>query len=213
MKKAFEEAYENVKAPASLKEETLSLMRAESEKTRVDGKNPHKKAVIAWSGSLAAAVLCAALIGLLFLPGRGAVYVTPLEDGVHRDTVELKDGVLRFLSERIFISVTPNAGSAVGGRENEEAADHSQGDRPVEEITAQSGGTLTFYRKDVLTLPEIPEEDWSHIDGQRVYVTVLKTETVRYQATFEKDGAVCEITGEGVTQKEFIDYVYKKIKE
>lgn len=62
-------------------------------------------------------------------------------------------------------------------------------------------------------MPEIPEEDWSHIGEQQIYVTALKTETVRYQATFEKGGTLCEITGVGVTQKEFIDYLYKKIKE
>lgn len=213
MKKEFKEAYEKIKAPVSLKSETLALMRMEMGEPLPRRRQGCERIVAVCGGVVAGAALCAVLICLLFLPGRGAVYITPMEDGVHRDTVELEDGVLRFLSERIIISVTPSAGSVTGDRENPEQTDDRKENCPVEEITAQSGGTLTLYRKDSSALPEIPEEDWSHIGGQQVYVTALKTETVRYQASFVKDGAVCEITGTGVTQKEFIDYLYKKIKE
>lgn len=213
MKKVFKEAYEKIKAPASLKSETLALMRTEVRKSLPQRQQKRAKTAAVWGGGLAGAVLCAALICVLFLPGREAVYITPMEDSVHQDTVELEDGVLRFLSERIFISVTPSVGSASGDRENSEQADDREENGPAEEITTQSGGTLTLYRKDPSELPEIPAEDWSHIGGQQVYVTALKTETVRYQAIFEKDGMACEITGTGVTQKEFIDYLYKKMKE
>ncbi len=213
MKKAFEEAYGNVKAPDSLKAETLILMEAENEKQIPQGQKASKRRRSVWGCGLAGAVLCAALICLLFLPGRDAVYITPMEDGVHWDMVELEDGVLRFLSERMIISVTPNAGNGTGDREGTDPVNDGEADCPVEKITAQSGGTLTLYRQDAQALLNIPEEDWSHINGQQVYVTVLKTETIRYQATFEKDGMTWEITGVGVTQKEFIDYLYKKINE
>lgn len=213
MKKMFKEAYEKIKAPASLKSETLTLMRTEMGQPLSQRRQKSGKTAAVWGGVLAGAALCAALICLLFLPGREAVYITPMEDGVHQDTVELKDGVLRFLSERIYISVTPSVGSVTGDPENQEQTDDWEVGGPAEEITAQSGGTLTLYRKDSSELPEIPEGDWSYIGEQQVYVTALKTETVRYQAIFEKDGMVCEITGAGVTQKEFIDYLYKKMKE
>lgn len=204
MKKAFEEAYGKIQAPEPLKAETLTLMEAENKK---------RKPGFVWGCSAAAAVLCAAIFCLLFFQGRGAVYITSMEDGVHYDTVELEDGILYFQPERVTISVTPNAGSITSGEKTDETAAGGEEELPAEEVTAQSGGTLTLYQQDRMALPDIPEENWSYIDGRRVYVTVLMAETIRYQATFEKDGRVWEITGNGVTQKEFIDYLYQKIKK
>ncbi|MGN1147769.1 MAG: hypothetical protein ACI4TB_05060 [Lachnospiraceae bacterium] len=214
MKKEFKEAYGKIQAPNILKAETLELMETEKKKVFPKGHKVRTKRRIVWSFGAAVAVLCAVFLCLVFLPRQGAIYITPMEDGVYYDRVELEDGVLTFHSERVIISVTPNAGNITGGEKKTEETD-TDGEEGclAEEVTTQSGGTIVFCKEDSLTLPEIPEADWSYIDGQRVYVTALKTETIRYQATFERDGKVCEITGEGVTQKEFIDYLYKKIKE
>lgn len=213
MKKAFEEAYGKVQAPDALKTETLALMETEDEKFSKVPK-AHTTRKIVWGCSVTAAVLCAAVLWLILSPGRGAVYITPMEDGAHYATVELEDGILYFQSERVVISVTPNAGSITGeGVKTDGTAAGGEDGLPAEEVTAQSGGTLTLCKQDRMTLPDIPEEKWSCIDGRWVYVTVLMTENIRYQAAFEKDGMVWEITGNGVTQKEFIDYLYKKIKE
>lgn len=214
MKKEFKEAYGKIQAPDTLKAETLKLMEAEKNAMPLKGHKACTKRRIVWSFGAAAAVLCAVFLCLVFLPRQRAVYITPMEDGVYYDRVELKDGVLIFHSERVIISVTPNTGNMMGGEKKPEETD-TNGEEGclAEEETTQSGGTLIFCKEDSLTLPEIPEADWSYIDGKRVYVTTLKADTIRYQATFEKDGKVCEITGEGVTQKEFIDYLYKKIME
>ncbi len=213
MKKAFEEAYGKVQAPDTLKAETLALMEAEEKKQSLKTQKAGGKRRAVWCCGMVAAALCVVVICLLVWPGRGAVYITPMEDGVCHDRVELKDGVLYFQSERVVISVTPNAGNTTSGEKPDKTGVGEEDVSPVEVVTAKSGGTLVLYRQDSLTLPEVTEEGWSHIGGQQVYVTVLKTEGIRYQATYEKDGEVCEITGEGVSQKEFIDYLYQKIKE
>lgn len=203
MKKAFQETYGKVQAPQSLKAETLALMKEEQQKGSAKGRRTGAKRILPWG---AAAVLCGVLACLFLLPGRGAVYITPMEEGVHYDRVELSDGVLYFQSGRVSISVTPNAGSAMSSEESRE------GDDFAEEKTSPGGGTLICTRSSQ-GLPEADEADWSQIDGQQVYVTVLKKEPILYQAVFEKEGTVWEITGEGVPQKEFIDYLYEKMTE
>lgn len=204
MKKAFQETYGKVQAPEQLKAETLALMEEEQQKESAGGRRTKAKRILPWGA--AAVILCGMLAGLFFLPGRGAVYITPMEEGTHYDRVELADGVLYFQSGRVAVSVSPNAGNAMSGEESRKGNDFA------EERTAPGGGTLACSRSS-LGLPESAETQWSQIDGQQVYITVLKKEPILYQAVFEKEGTVWEITGEGVSQKEFIDYLYKKMKE
>lgn len=211
MKKLFQETYGKVQAPEDLKAETLALMNAEHGKGKVC-RNRTKQKIIGCCGSVAA-VFCAVFIGFSLFSKQGPVYITPMEDGVHYDRVELEDGVLNFWSERVMISVTPNGGNAADRTDAPDETVIEEDVGPRERVISQSGGTLVYLIQEELSLPEVPDSDWSFIDDQRVYVTVLKTENIRYQATFEKEGRVCEITGEGVTQKEFIDFLYKKIKE
>lgn len=212
MKKLFQETYGKVQAPEDLKAETLTLMEAESGKEKAHRNRPKQK--IIWCCGSVAAAFCVVFIGLSLLFKQGPVYITPMEDGVHYDRVELEDGVLNFWSERVMISVTPNGGNAADRVDaSDETVVNEEEGGSIERVKSQSGGTLVYLIQEDLCLPKLPDSDWSIIDGQRVYVTVLKTEIIRYQATFEKEGRVCEVTGEGVTQKEFIDFLYKKIKE
>lgn len=205
MKKAFQETYGKVQAPESLKAETLALMEEKQRKGSAQGRRTGAKRILPWSVA-AAVILCGVLGCLLFFPGRGAVYITPMEEGVYYDRVELTDGVLHFQSGMVSVFVPPNAGNATSGEESREEKDFA------EERTVPGGGTLACSRSS-LGLPEAAEADWSQIDGRQVYVTVLKKDPILYQAVFEKEGTVWEITGEGVSQKEFIDYLYKKMKE
>ena len=62
-------------------------------------------------------------------------------------------------------------------------------------------------------LPEIAESNWSYIGDQKIYVTVLNAADIRYQAVFEKNGTAYEMTGTNVTQKEFIDELYRRVKK
>lgn len=207
----FAEAYGGIKAPEELKADTLRKMHKENEsrKEKGGGEKAGGRKKACYFGALAAA-MAAALALFLFWPG-GAVYVTNMEDGVYYDEVELKDGVIRFTAGRVAISISPNAGTVVFGQESEAAGEDTEGLQ--ETIETKSGGTIVFRETGTLSLPEFSEESWSYIGEQQIYVTVLKTSQTRYQAVYEKDGKAYEITGEGVTQKEFIDQLYRYVKQ
>ena len=72
---------------------------------------------------------------------------------------------------------------------------------------------MKFLKEDAASVPEINEDSWSYIEEQKIYVSFLKAEGMRYQAVYEKEEAFYEVIGTNVTQKEFIDYLYQKIKK
>ena len=72
---------------------------------------------------------------------------------------------------------------------------------------------ISFDKIDQISLPEIAKDNWSYIGEQKIYVTVLKTEKMRFQAVYEKNGIAYEVIGTGTTQKEFIDFLYEKVME
>ncbi len=211
-KKAFEEAYNSIKAPADLKADTLEKMvkedKRQAQSSDIKRYRIHKKPVVGYV-SLAMAI-CGIFFAVFFLRPEEAVYLTAMEDGVFYDEVELKDGVIHFVRNRVAISVTPSAGGVVIGQETEKADEEKS---KTEEVRTESGGVISFRETAALSLPEIAEEKWSYIGEQKIYVTVLNMEPVRYQAAFEKEGSACEMTGEGVTQKEFIDELYRRVKD
>ncbi len=220
IKKNFEKTYDNIKAPENLKEEMLHKMFEEEARLQNDTnittleyasdvKKSHKRSVYRYVAPMAAvfaAVLCIAV----FWP-KGAVYVTPMEDAIYYEKVELKNGIIKFNQNRVAISITPNAGNVVIGEESvmqdEDVAEHIL----VQEKT-KGGGELIYKETMQLSLPEIREDAWSNIGKQKIYVTVLKTDEYRYQAAFEKEGAAYEVVGNNVSQKEFIDFLYAQIK-
>lgn len=210
-RKAFEEAYNGIKAPADLKADTLEKMIKE-DKRQIQSmyEKEYRRRHIPYFGYTALVVaICGIFFAVFFLKPAKAVYLTAMEDGVSYDEVELKDGVIHFVSNRVAISVTPSAAGVVIGQETEKADEEKS---KTEEIETESGGTIIFRETAAFSLPEIAEENWSYIGEQKIYVTVLNVEPVRYQAAFEKEGTACEMTGEGVTQKEFIDELYRRVK-
>lgn len=207
MNDKFEKVYDKITAPESLKKETLAMMERENDSHKAGAG---RRSLIFGTG-FAAVALCVAALCFVLLKPAGGIYVTDMAEGVYYDEVELKDGVIHFVSNRVAISISPNAGNAAIGQE-QDLKEENKADAMIEEITVKSGGTITFRRAAALSLPEMAEDNWSYIGEQPIYVTVLKTEKIRYQAAFELEGKSYEIIGVGVTQKEFIDYLYDKIK-
>ena len=213
MNSLFENAFSEIRASESLKSETLKRMLME-EQQGSGSLGRTKAGYRKWQRIAfpAAAVLVCAVLAAVALPRKSAVpYVTLMEDGVYYDQVVLEDGEIHFVANRVAISITPNAGELViGGQGLEETAEKQEAD--IESILTESGGTLSYGKTGAVSLPPISDENWSYIGEQRIYVTVLKTEEVRYQAVYESEGTAYEVIGVNVTQKEFIDFLYEKIK-
>lgn len=206
LKKAFQKGYENIKMPEDLKQATLSEMKINTV------QKPKKSTGKLIRFGASAAVLCAAALAFVVLRPSGVSYVTPMEEGIYYDTVELKNGEIHFVKNRVAISITPNAGNVVIGAESLENNEEREL-AVLEETVSDGGGQLIFQETDQVSLPEIAEDNWSNIGEQMIYVTVLKTDEIRYQAVFEKKETAYQIIGTNVTQKEFIDYLYEKIME
>ncbi len=211
LKNQFKVTFGKVSASSDMKEDILSQMKNVNEKEMV--KSPvsapkRKNFLLAFPG--AAVLVCAAVLFLWIKP-LGVPYVTQMEDGVYYEKVELKDGVINFVANRVAISISPNAGQVVIGQQ-EDVSDITE-DILIEEKKTKSGGIITCKETTSVSLPKIAEKNWSIIGDNKIYVTVLKTDSVRYQAVFEKDNKAYEVIGENVTQKEFIDYLYNKTKK
>lgn len=213
LNKEFRNAYRDVKAPEDLKKDTLKRMLAEEEHLKPENGKGRKRKRIVWRYGTVAAALCAAVLVIAVLRPEGISYITPMEDDVFYDEVALEDGIIRFLPGRVVISISPNAGQAVIGQE-ESANDffHEKEAELIEQTESESGGELKYFKKSAALAPELDEDGWSYIGEQKIYVSVLKTEGMRYQAAYEKDDTAYEVIGTNVTQKEFIDYLYQKIK-
>ena len=87
------------------------------------------------------------------------------------------------------------------------------GNQVLEQKENDGGGLLIYKKTAAIKFPDIGEKNWSYIGEQKIYITVLNTVDSRYQAVFEKDGQAYEVTGIGVWQKEFIDYLYRIVKK
>ena len=107
---------------------------------------------------------------------------------------------------------SPNAGTVTIGQEGQDETEHEDEISEAEEILTKSGGVINYQRINAISLPEIAESNWSYIGDQKIYVTVLNAADIRYQAVFEKNGTAYEMTGTNVTQKEFIDELYRRVK-
>lgn len=214
----MKKSYDTLHAPDLLKKETLLKMQEAEEQNviisetledvNVDNNSLYKKNRRTMRIVAGLSAVCAAAACFLFVFLSGTPYVTKMDDGMHYDTVELKNGEINFVSKRMAISISPNAGNAFDSLEN---AEESEGMEEV--INCKSGGTLTFAQTKETKLPKLSENDWSYIDDCSIYVTELKTEPIRYQAVYELDGETYELIGEGVTQKEFVDELYRRIKK
>ncbi len=203
-KSRFADAYDKIRAPQELKTETLSRMLAEDEKRK---KNKAVKKVLRFAVPAAAA--CAALLCFFLIRPAGAPYVTQMEEGVYYDTVELEDGEIHFIKNRLVISPTANLGTAFG----EETPGEEEKQEPLEKTETKSGGSIIFQKTDALPALQMKESELSYIGGQEIYIMALNMEEVRFQAVYEKDGEIYEMVGINVSQEEFIDALYKKVKK
>lgn len=211
--KDFEKAYCNMKAPDELKTDTLKRMWEENEERKTPEKSASRKKAILFRGFALATALCAAAVVMFLIQPKGATYVTPMEEGEYYDKVELKDGTICFVKNRVVISISPNAGTVTIGQEGQDETEHEDEISEAEEILTKSGGVINYQRINAISLPEIAESNWSYIGDQKIYVTVLNAADIRYQAVFEKNGTAYEMTGTNVTQKEFIDELYRRVKK
>ena len=220
LQEQFHKNYRDIKLPDELKTAVLSEMKKEAQKInnqeaekQTEVKLVKKSKVEIWQIGAATMALCAAALAFLVLRPSGISYVTPMEEGEYYDTVELKDGEIHFVKNRVAISITPNAGHITIGEGNADDVNSDKETVVLEEIVTENGGELLLQETDTVSLPEIAEENWSNIGECMIYVTVLKTEKIRYQAVYELDGKAYQLIGTEVSQKEFIDYLYKKITE
>lgn len=210
----FGAAYQGIKAPEALKKDALKRMIFENEHLRQAPPKPFKRKVLIRYSGAAAAVLCAVILGIALLRPTGLSYITPMEEGIFYDEVKLENGVIRFCPERVNIAIIPNAGQIMTGQEESWQKPYGEKEAElIEQVEAKSGGELKQSRTDAAPLPETGGKDWSYIGEQEIYVSVLKTQGVQYRAVYDKDGVIYEVTGTDVTQKEFIDYLYQKIKK
>lgn len=216
MNQTFQDEYNKIAAPQDLKADTLTKMLEENKKINRENATLEKqkkkgKAPVLRYGGVAAAAFVAAMC-LIVLHPTGAVYVTPMEEGEYYQEIELKDGTIYFVENRVAISISPNAGLVVIGQETQDT-DEKENDQVILEQKTENGGMLVLKEVDEVQLPEITEKNWSCIGEQNLYVTVLKTDGNLYQAVYEKDGRVLEVIGIEVSQKEFVDFLYQQVKE
>lgn len=210
----FWSAYRDIKAPEELKKDTLIRMLAEEERLKQGNGKVYKRNPAVWHYGVVAAALCAAVLVFAVLRPEGISYITPMEEGVFYDEVELEDGIIRFEPSRVVIAISPNAGQALIAQEEPQSGLFQGEEAELIELTeSESGGELKFLMENVVSVPGINEDSWSYIGDQKIYVSFLKTEGMRYQAVYEKDDMSYEVIGTNVTQKEFIDYLYQKIKK
>lgn len=202
----FKAAFDGIKAPEDLKADTLCKMFGGKEQTLQIKQNNRKRR---WIGTCAA-VLCIMFVCVIWGGRTDNGIVTSLEENVFYDTVELKNGELRFINKRVNIDVTPNAGqAAAGSTEDEMQGENSEKELDREE--AKEGGSLFMRKAAKKDLEQVSEEEWSYVGKKKLYITVVDGGK-GYCAVFEKDGDIYALEGISVSQKNFIEYLLKKIK-
>lgn len=207
LRNEFKDTFSGIHASEELKARTLSQMHSGTESA---GRKSFWLRKNAWRFFIpAAALLCVVLVLGIFKGISGVPYITDMEYDVFYEEVKLKDGEIRFVANRVAVSITPNAGGITIGQEDGEKAVSEI----IEERNIEGGGRLIYQKASAVSLPALEEKNWSYIGEQKIYVTVLKTEEIRYQAVFEKNGQGYELIGVDVSQKEFIDYLYRIIKK
>lgn len=213
LRREFKDTFHGIHASEELKAHTLSQMMEETRSRSEGGKKVSTAVKGKWRIVVPAmALLCAAFVFVVFRGTPGTPYLTQMEEDVFYEEVMLEDGELHFVANRVAISITPNAGITVGQKQDGESPAMEDA-HILEEKEMADGGQLVYKRIAAIKLPDIGEKDWSYIGEQKIYITMLDTLDTHYQAVFEKDGQAYEVTGIGVCQKEFIDYLYQIIKK
>lgn len=215
LRKEFRDTFSGIHASEDLKARTLTAMLDEEKIRSKETKGRPSSVKKMWTISVPAAVLlCAALVLMVLKGTPGTPYLTQLENGVFCEEVKLEDGELHFVTGRVSISITPNAGGVTTlQKQDGELPAPEAGEQILEKKENAAGGQLIYKKIAAIKPLNIGEKNWSYIGEQKIYITVLDTVDTRYQAIFEKDGQAYEVTGIGVWQKEFIDYLYQIVKK
>lgn len=211
----FKDTFSGIYASEDLKARTLTVMLEnpanQSNETKERSSFVKKKWCIIVP---AVALFCAVFVLTMFKGTSGTPYITQLEDGVFCEEIKLEDGELHFVAGRVAVSITPNAGGVTIGQDPDIELPASENEaRLLDKKENADGGQLIYKKIESIKLPNVTDASWSHIGEQKIYITVLDTLDTRYQAIFEKDGQAYEVTGIGVLQKEFIDYLYHIVKK
>lgn len=215
LRNEFKDTFSGIHASEDLKARTLAQILENTQPQSETVKSSPLSAKGKWRIALpVTALVCAALVLGVLSGTPKPSYLTQLENGVFCEEVKLKDGELHFVTNRIAISITPNAGGiAIGQKPDEISATLEDVAEILEEKENAVGAQFIYKKVPVIELPNIGEKNWSYIGEQKIYISVLDTVDTRYQAVFEKDGQVYEVIGVGVWQKEFIDYLYQIVKK
>lgn len=212
MKNVLKEEFDRIKAPDELKERTKKLMYDQMEKEQPSHvkdpvgegtKRGKKQNKIVWG--LAGAVLAAAaLIILLLKPWKQDVfYVTPVSEEGYYARVELQDGLVQFVERGEAFDLSPNAGKV----DTDASEDFAQEE---EKVAFEQGGQIRV-RESKEELPKASEEEYSEFAGEHFLVTVTEEATGRvFTAYIKRDSVLYTVTGEGVSQKQFLDYLRER---
>lgn len=208
MKTKFQETYDQIKAPEELKKRVLVKIKEPQKKTEpVPAASPKSPIKRKWkyAGLAAAAVLLCFTAFRLW--NGNPIYKTPLKDGEYLRVVELQNGYLQFVENNTIIVLTPNVG-AIG----KEEAERMEPDSRVIPIEGQ--GKITVEKWQGKGIKPMPEEFRSHIGQQELVLTVLDNKGEKtFEAEYEKAGILYHISGERVTQKQFIDFLIEELKD
>lgn len=212
MKEEFRQEYEKIHASGELKERTKQLMResllSETAQEGILPKNKKKS-----KGKRAAVIgtmaLMAAALGIVLysFSGRDGFYVTPISEDAYYAQIEVADGMIYFAERGQSLEITPNASKTELGQDETTEKDE----------TEQNGGAVTevgdngFIRvkESAGSLPEAKEGEYSYVAGEKLLVTAAMGEKPVYTAYLARDGILYTVVGDGVSQKQFLDYIYK----
>lgn len=201
----IQETYDQIKAPKELKDSLLSKMKEPQQDIEPMLKAPSKnRFIIKWryAGLAAAVILCFIIFHLW---NGNNIYKTTLKDGEYLSVVELQDGYLQFIESDSIISLTPNAG-VIGRQEGENEEQDN-------EVISIDDGKITVEKRQGKKIKRVQEKLMSNIFGQELVLTVQEGDNGKcFEAEYERDGFLYRISGDNVTQKQFIDFLIDRLK-
>lgn len=224
MKEEFRREYDRIHAPEELKRQTKQLMherllsetaaeeipvknvkREASEAGTVRKRPNRKKAAV-----IGAMALMVAALGIVIyaFPNRNSFYVTQMSEDSYYAQVEVTDGMIYFAERGESMELTPNASKEEMGQDKTKEENETEENGDVVTKVGNDGSIRVKERAG--SLPKAKEEEYSYVAGERLLVTVTAKEESVYTAYLERNGVLYTVTGEGVSQKQFLDYIYTK---
>ncbi len=217
MKEEFAKLYDNIKTPEEWKNDIKEKMhRAELEKTEersasVIRPTVRKKPVrILFSAAAAICAAAAAVFIFALNTDNDSIYITDFDDSTFCKDIELTDGAVHFNRRGQEISITNGLGIGGPGHNDDDENDEAL---PSEVYELENGGTVTVKKSINNTVPFSDNDEWSEICGRKILITVSGGENnFIYKAFYQDASDMITVEGSNVTQREFIDFLYKKIQ-